>query len=153
MSTEQEVNMSEPGTRSNTDTIRCLCGDIRVAVTGAPLVSVYCHCDDCRAVHGAACLPAAIYPFAQVTVVAGEPSRWVYRHTVRATCRTCGTRLYAEPPGEWVRSVSASLLPAGSFAPAFHMQCQHALFPVSDALPHYKGFPALLGGSDEVVSW
>jgi hypothetical protein len=33
------------------------------------------------------------------------------------------------------------------------MQCQHALLPVKDALPHFKGFPAAMGGSDERMPW
>jgi hypothetical protein len=48
-----------------------------------------------------------------------------------------------------VRSVIATLLPRGTFQPAFHMQCQHALLPVRDALPHDKGYPAMFGGTDE----
>ena len=60
---------------------------------------------------------------------------------------------YAEPSDASLRSVTAYLLPPGVFRPAFHMQCQHALLPVVDELPHYKGFPALFGGSDEQVDW
>lgn len=133
--------------------IHCNCGEVRMRLHGEPLVQVYCHCDDCRAAHGGAYLPAAIYPYAAVEVVAGAPGLWRRKWTIRATCPTCGTRLFAEPPGQEVRSVPASLLPAGSFKPAWHIQCQHALLPVRDDLPHFKGFPAAFGGSDETVDW
>jgi hypothetical protein len=47
----------------------------------------------------------------------------------------------------------ANLLPEGTFKPTFHIQCQHALRPVRDDLPHYKGYPAPFGGTDETVNW
>lgn len=52
-----------------------------------------------------------------------------------------------------VRGVSAYLLPAGQFKPQMHIQCHEALVPVQDDLPHFKGFPAAFGGSDEKVAW
>lgn len=52
-----------------------------------------------------------------------------------------------------LRAGGTFLLPKGLFKPAFHIQCQHALLPVRDDLPHYKGFPPLFGGSDEQVPW
>ena len=134
-------------------TIQCRCGAVRLELDGDPFLCVYCHCDDCQAVHGAAYLPAAMYRVEQTRLVAGEPTRWKLKATVRATCGACGTRLYAEPSDASLRSVTAYLLPPGVFRPAFHMQCQHALLPVVDDLPHYKGFPAMFGGSDEQVGW
>jgi hypothetical protein len=44
-------------------------------------------------------------------------------------------------------------MPKGVFQPKFHMQCQFALMPVRDDLPHYKGYPAMLGGTDDLVGW
>ena len=131
----------------------CACGAIELELTGEPLVCLYCHCSDCQAVHGGAYVPAALYRFEQTRLVTGRPLLWVRKHTARATCRDCGTRVWAEPPGEWLRSVPGGLLPAGVFVPAFHMQCQDAVAPVADGLPHYRGFPALLGGSDELMPW
>ncbi len=122
-------------------------------LAGPPLAQLFCHCDDCQAVHGAAYVPAAMYRTESARVIAGEPLLWKRKATVRATCRVCGTRIFAEPPGLGVRSVTASLLPEGMFQPSFHMQCKHALLPVRDELPHYAGFPARFGGSDDVVEW
>jgi hypothetical protein len=133
--------------------ITCHCGAIHLELTGEPVVQFYCHCDDCQAVHGAAYVPVALYRIPATRIVAGEPLMWKRRETPRATCRECGTRVFAEPPGMGVRGVTALLLPKGLFKPAFHIQCQHALLPVRDGLPHYKGFPALFGGSDEQVPW
>ncbi|MBZ4419501.1 GFA family protein [Myxococcus sp. RHSTA-1-4] len=136
-----------------TTTIGCLCGAVKLELSGAAMAHLYCHCDDCQRVHGAAYLPAVMYRASQVRLVAGEPVLWKLKTTARATCRECGTRLYAEPPGLGVRSVTATLLPEGMFQPTFHMQCQHALLPVRDGLPHYKGYPKMFGGSDDVMPW
>src|SRR3954469_21670553 len=110
--------------------IACECGVVTMELTGEPMAHLYCHCEDCQAVHGAAYVAAAMYRYAQTRIVAGEPLLWKRRHTVRGTCRECGTRVFAEPPGQWVRSITATLLPGGTFGPSFHMQCQHARLPV-----------------------
>ncbi len=133
--------------------IACHCGAIRMELTGEPVAQFYCHCEDCQAVHGAAYVPVSMYRIAATRIVAGEPLLWKLRKTPRATCRECGTRMFGEPPGMGVRGVMALLLPKGLFKPAFHIQCQHALLPIRDDLPHYKGFPALFGGSDEQMPW
>jgi hypothetical protein len=64
-----------------------------------------------------------------------------------------GTYLFSEIARVGMRSVSAYLLPKGEFNPQFHVQCQHAVLPVADNLPHYKGFPASFGGVEEFVDW
>jgi hypothetical protein len=71
----------------------------------------------------------------------------------RTTCPECGTRIFAEVPGMGVRGVTGFLLPKGTFRPTFHIQCQFAVRPVKDDLPHYKAYPAQFGGSDETVDW
>ena len=47
--------------------------------------------------------------------------------------------------------ISAYLLPPGVFKPQLHVMCKDALVPVQDDLPHFTGFPASLGGSDEAA--
>jgi hypothetical protein len=134
-------------------TIQCHCGAVKMEMTGEPFACLYCHCSDCQAMHGAAYLPAALFKTDQTRVIAGEPGLWKLKTTARATCRECGTRMYAEPPGLGFRSIPAHLLPEGVFKPAFHIQCQYAVLPIKDELPHYKGFPAAFGGSDEQMPW
>ncbi|WP_199243110.1 GFA family protein [Vitiosangium sp. GDMCC 1.1324] len=118
-------------------TIQCHCGAVRIELTGEPLAQGYCHCDDCQAAHVAAYVPFAMYRIPQTRIVSGSPGQWKRKTTPRFTCRDCGTRLFAEPLGLGIRGVSALLLPQGMFKPAFHMQCQYALLPIQDELPHY----------------
>jgi len=77
----------------------------------------------------------------------------VVKATERMRCKDCGAHLYAELQRVGMRSVSAYLLPKGEFNPQFHVQCQHAVLPVVDVLPHYKAFPAAFGGVEEFLDW
>ena len=134
-------------------TIACNCGKVKMEITGDPVAQAYCHCKDCQKVHGAAYIGVAMFPIAQTKIVAGEPMMWKLDRTPRATCRDCGTRMWAEPTGIGLRGVLATLLPPGMFKPMFHIQCQDAMIPVKDSLPHFKAFPAAFGGTDDKVDW
>ena len=132
---------------------QCRCGAIALKITGKPAAQLYCHCDDCQAAHGAAYVASAIYPAAAVEIASGKPAPMVVKATERMRCEDCGTYLFSEIARVGLRSVSAYLLPKGAFHPQFHVQCQHAVLPVVDNLPHYKAFPASFGGADEFVDW
>ena len=128
--------------------VGCLCGEVRISLDGEPLSQLYCHCDDCQAVHGAAYVGVALFPSEAVKIIKGQPVKWTYKSNPRSRCKNCGTILYAEPPGKPFLGVKANLIPSGMFKPACHVQCQHAVLPVVDDLPHYKGFHP-----NETVSW
>jgi hypothetical protein len=139
---------------SNVQTlIECRCGAVQLQVTGAPMAQLYCHCDDCQAVHGAAYAPESVYPAAAVKVTRGTPSEWKLKRHPRVTCTTCGTRMFIDVLSVGLRGVNGYLLPKGQFKPQFHMQCQFAVMPVKDELPHFKSRPASFGGTDEKVGW
>jgi hypothetical protein len=133
--------------------IQCHCGAIKIKLSGGPIAQFYCHCDDCQAVHAAAYVPVALYPAQAIEVIKGVPTETVLRTTPRRRCPTCGTFLFSELTNFGLRSLSASLLPRDEFKPQFHVQCQYAVLPVKDELPHFKAFPAKFGGSDEMVDW
>ena len=131
----------------------CRCGAVHLTIQGEPAVQLYCHCDDCRAAHDAAYVDASIYPAAAVQASGGALAEHAVRRTPRLSCAACGTHLFSEVASVGLRSVNAWLLPEGAFQPQFHVQCQHAVLPVVDELPHFKGFPPAFGGSDERVGW
>jgi hypothetical protein len=132
---------------------KCRCGAITLRVSAEPRVQLFCHCDDCRAAHGGAYVAAAVFPAPTVEVTGGEPVATIVRTVHRMRCPDCATHLYSELAPVGMRSVNAFLLPKGAFKPQFHVQCQHAVLPVLDDLPHYKGFPAMFGGAEEFVAW
>ena len=132
---------------------QCRCGAIELKIAGGPVVQLYCHCEGCQAAHGAAYVPAAIYPANAVEVVRGKPTPMMVKATPRMRCVECGTHLFSELAAVEMRSVRPYLLPKEAFKPQFHVQCAHAVLPVEDNLPHYKGFPASFGGAEEFVAW
>ncbi|HZG30107.1 MAG TPA: GFA family protein [Ensifer sp.] len=134
-------------------TCQCRCGAVSLSIDGAPVTQLYCHCEDCQNAHRAAYAPAAIFPKEQVQVSGAEMTPRVIRSTERMFCRQCGTYLFSEIVSVGMRSVSAYLLPKGMFKPQFHVQCDEAMLPVCDNLPHYRRFPAAFGGAEEFVDW
>jgi hypothetical protein len=132
---------------------QCRCGGVALRISGEPAVQLCCHCDDCQSAHSAAYILAAIYPAESVEVLHGAPAPLVVQSTPRMRCAECGTHLFSELGRVGMRSVNAYLLPSGAFRPQFHVQCQHAVSPIADELPHYKGFPAAFGGREEFVAW
>lgn len=133
--------------------VSCRCGAVVLRIAGDPVVQAYCHCEDCQAAHGAAYVLTAAYPAAAVTVLKGQLSTTVIKTAPRIRCAACGTPLFTEVPRAVLRSVNAYLLPKGEFKPQVHVQCQYAVLPVVDDLPHFKAFPAVAGGTDELVDW
>jgi len=131
-------------------TLSCRCGSVQLRIGAAPIAQFYCHCDDCRAVSGGAYVPIALFATDAVVVNGGGTSTWIHKLLPRTRCSTCGTFLFGEPPG---LGVSGFLLPSEMFKPAFHSQCQYAVLPVKDDLPHFKGVPARFGGTDEAIGW
>ncbi len=133
--------------------IACRCGAIGIEISAAPVAQFYCHCDDCQAAHGGAYAPEFVYPADAVRITRGEPMIWKLKRSPRYSCRECGTRLFIDVKPLQVRGVNGFLLPAGEFKPTFHMQCQFAVLPVVDDLPHYKARAPQFAGSDERVDW
>lgn len=137
----------------NTTEIHCLCGTVKVQLTGEPLTQFYCHCDDCQAASGGAYIGVAIYPSDAISVIQGELTTWTLKTLPRQRCAVCGAHVMAEVPDASTYGVKSNLLPKGLFKPEFHIQCQHAILPIKDNLPHFKSFPASFGGTDERVDW
>ena len=50
----------------------CLCGQIRIQVTGSPVSAGYCHCKTCRTWHAAPVNAYATWPNEAVRITEGE---------------------------------------------------------------------------------
>jgi hypothetical protein len=133
--------------------VQCRCGEIEIELTVPPIAQFFCHCDDCQAMHGAAYVPESVYPAEAVKIVRGTPVTYTLKRNPRYTCPTCGTRLFIDVLARNLRGLNGYLLAAEQFNPAYHMQCQFAVMPVKDSLPHYKSRAPQFGGPDETVDW
>lgn len=133
--------------------LACPCSAIELTVTGPPLAHLFCHCADCRRMHGGAYSPEAVHPASSVVVTRGDPAFWTLERNPRAWCPACGVRLFIDVLAAELRGLNGSLLPDGVFRPSLHMQCRFAVRPVVDDLPHYLGRAPMFGGSDERAGW
>lgn len=131
---------------------QCHCGAVSLEISADPIAQVHCHCNDCQQAHGAAYTSSAIFPADAVTVT-GELTPLVLRTTRRMRCSSCGMQMFSEIESVGLRSVNAYALPQGYFKPQLHIQCQDAVHPVADDLPHFRDFPAAFGGTDELIGW
>ncbi|ASC71930.1 Glutathione-dependent formaldehyde-activating enzyme [Halomicronema hongdechloris C2206] len=136
-----------------TTEISCLCGTVKVQLTGHPITQFYCHCDDCQATSGGAYIGVAVYPVDAVKIMQGELTTWTLKSLPRQRCAVCGTHVMAEVPGLAQVGIKANLLPKGEFKPDFHLHCRYAVLPVKDDLPHFKDLPASFGGTDGTSNW
>ena len=68
----------------------CLCGAVRIAISGEPYRVGICHCLDCRKHHGAVFGASAMYPIDAVAIT-GTTADYNGRHF----CPTCGSSLFA----------------------------------------------------------
>ncbi|EKF42841.1 hypothetical protein NA8A_09244 [Nitratireductor indicus C115] len=73
----------------------CLCGDVRMALTGRPHRVGLCHCMDCRKHHGALFHASAIFPESAVEIE-GETRHYQGRHF----CPRCGSSVFARTGDE-----------------------------------------------------
>ena len=130
--------------------VTCPCGAATLKISAQPVVQFYCHCADCRRIHGGAYAPEAMFPAGAVEVI-GETISFALKTTPRVSCAKCGARLYADVAGVKLKGVNGTLL--ADFKAAFHMHCSEAVLPVRDDLPHYSKQPAAFGGEDTLVDW
>ena len=133
--------------------IACHYGQVEIKLTGEPVADMYCYCHDCQRIARGDDVPYSVYKHANVEVTEGETFKWALKDNQRTRCATCGTYLFGDPAGMGIHGISAYLPPPGVFKPRLHVMCKDALMPVKDDLPHYAGFPASFGGSDDKVAW
>jgi hypothetical protein len=135
---------------SESVTTKCPCGAVVLTLTGTPSTAFYCHCRDCRLVHGAAYTLEAMYP-ARAVEIDGETKVFVLKTTPRVFCAQCGSRLTADLAAAGLRGVNGVLLP--DFRAKMHINCESAVVPVRDGLPHYLRMPTSFGGDGALADW
>lgn len=133
--------------------VQCGCGNVEIEVLAEPFAQFFCHCDDCQNAHGAAYVPESVYPAEAIKIVKGEAAAWTVERNPRYFCSNCGTRLFIDVPARGMRGLNGYLLPKEAFNPQYHMQCQFAVHPIHDGLPHYRSRSPQFDGPDECVDW
>lgn len=145
----------------------CYCKAVKFSISSEkPLLSLYCHCSDCRKAHAAPMYQTFIIPVNELTINEGEDQIKKYQFKPawakeqccsRSFCARCGARLFSEMI---VSKENASILPEGqfrgmypgnidgeipeTFKPTLHLFCKEAIFDVSkldDGLQKYFTHP------------
>lgn len=129
---------------------QCLCGNVRFATSGEPMVSAFCHCPSCRRASGAPVVAWAMFKRDQVTFAGAEPKVNESSPGVRrGFCADCGTPVSFEAdyiPGLIDLTVESFDSPAG-LEPQMHIWhgkargwlLDAAQLPTHDELPPGAG--------------
>lgn len=73
----------------------CLCGKVRISLSGKPYRVGICHCLDCRKHHGALFHASAVFPQAAVTIN-GQTRNFAERFF----CPNCGSSVFSRTADE-----------------------------------------------------
>ena len=138
-------------------TAGCLCGAVRLSITGEPVAMAYCHCESCRRWLGAPVHASSLWLAAEVRVDCGADLLATFKRTEgsgshRQFCTACGTPVLIGHP-----SIAMTDVPAGSvaelvFEPTLHTHYGERVLAMPDGLPKYKDFDPAVGGSGETLS-
>jgi len=93
----------------------CLCGAVRLVVTGRPYRVGICHCLNCRKHHGALFHASAIFPHEAVTI-SGDTRDYAGRHF----CPRCGSTVFGRS-GDEVEVNLGSLDAPDRFKPSYEL--------------------------------
>jgi hypothetical protein len=127
---------------------RCLCGEVRYAISETPLTMMYCHCEECRRATGSSLNTSIFVRREHFRLVAGESA--VSSHetspgNLRHFCSGCGSPLFKyfpEPPG--LMTVRAGTLDGDpGVRPAGHIWVSEKApwYEIADGLPQYPRGP------------
>lgn len=139
---------------SKTLTSSCMCGAVRVEMSGEPAVMAFCHCESCRGWLNAPVHAAALWPAPNVTVVHGAERLGLFKRTEashRKFCTSCGTAVLVDHPTLGMVDVPAVRVQGLAYKPSLHVHYGEKVLAVKDGLPKFKDFPKEFGGSGEVV--
>jgi hypothetical protein len=95
----------------------CLCGAVRIELSGEPYRVGICHCLDCRKKTGAIFATWAIYPADRVEVTGETASHELRNDYVRHVCRACASPLYEAEAGSDEAEVFVGVLDEPSRLP------------------------------------
>lgn len=85
--------------------VHCDCGAVEVAMTGAPRVHAFCHCEDCRDLLDVPYHSVVAWEPDQVSITSGAEHAVEYQHPTltmtRVFCRQCGETVYNTNAMSW----------------------------------------------------
>ncbi|MCR5878416.1 GFA family protein [Phenylobacterium sp. J367] len=125
----------------------CRCGQVRFRITGAPLMTMACHCTGCQRMTASAYSLSVMVPADGFEVIAGETVAGGLREPpMHRFCAHCMSWMFTEPPGAaWLVNVRATLLDDASwFTPWMETYTTEALpWAKTPAVKSFEKFPEM----------
>lgn len=132
----------------------CFCGDVKLVLTGEPVVMGYCHCNDCRHWSAGPVNAFTLWKPDTVKVVEGEDKMQTYNKTPgssRKWCGRCGGHVLTDHPEMGLVDVYSVIIENFSFTPSMHVFYKESVLPIKDGMPKFKDLPEQAGGSGETL--
>lgn len=125
----------------------CRCGQVRLALSLAPIMTAACHCRGCQRMTGSAYSLSAAVPTEGFVVTQGEPViGGLHGATRHFFCSHCMSWLFTRPEGiaSFVMVRSVMLDDTAGIAPFIETWTREKLaFATTGAVHSYAGFPPI----------
>lgn len=123
----------------------CLCGQVRLRVSGRPLVTMACHCRGCQKLTASAFSLSVAVPSEGFEVTAGEPVIGALHGPVRHYfCPNCLSWLFTRPAGmDWFVNVRSTMLDDPRWTTPFMETCtkERLAWVTTPAMHSFAEFP------------
>jgi hypothetical protein len=125
----------------------CRCGQVRIQISAAPLVTMACHCTGCQKMSSSAFSLSAAIPGEGFEVISGEPVvGGLHGATKHMFCPHCMSWMFTRPEGlDWFVNVRTTMLDdPEDFAPFVETWTSEKLpFAETGAVHSYEALPPM----------
>lgn len=124
----------------------CRCGQVRFALTAAPMLTAACHCTGCQRMTGSAYSLSVAVPGAGFSLLKGEPViGGLHGNPRHHFCPYCMSWMFTRPQGMDFVNVRATMLDDTSwFSPYIETYTSEKLaWATTPAVHSYEKFPAM----------
>ena len=128
--------------QTNEITGSCLCGAVQYTVNGTMRRVVYCHCSQCRKMHGHFMAATAI-DFEHFKYTADSGLAWYQSSDIadRGFCKVCGSSLFYRPThGKYIAIATGTLDAPTGLTSRLHIHVADAsdYYEITDGLPQFS---------------
>ena len=126
----------------------CLCGSVKLEVTGSPEAMGYCHCSSCRSWSGGPVNAFSLWKADAVQVKAGAEHIATFREDVAQPAEVlqkCGGHLMTGHQPLGLVDVFAATIPTLNFVPGVHVNYAETVLPMKDWTPEAERLSSRVG--------
>ncbi|KAI1460488.1 Mss4-like protein [Annulohypoxylon moriforme] len=121
----------------------CLCGSVDISISGLPIITYICHCNDCKRIFGSDFVTLARFKTEHVQILNQRNVLWCHVNDVaHFFCEHCGTTFELKGPASPTETtIPIALLDSGNInlAPNIEIYCaQQALWLPALAPPYLR---------------